>query len=226
MVRRHYDEQLQALHAALIEMGEMISGAIGRAVSALLARDAESAREVIAYDEEIDRQERVVETLCYKLLLSQQPVAGDLRRVSSALKIITDMERIGDHAADISELTLMLRELPSMSNEHLREMATRTTDMLLASLAAYVEQDMEKAEQVIAQDDAVDALFVAVKRDLVEAITADPKRGEAAADLLMAAKYLERIGDHATNIAEWAIFAHTGRHAGERASPGFNGDLT
>ena len=215
MVRRHYDEQLQALHAALIEMGEMISGAIGRAVSALLSRDAESAREVIAYDEEIDRQERTVEALCYKLLLSQQPVAGDLRRVSSALKIITDMERIGDHAADISELTLMLRELPSMSNEHLREMATRTTDMLLASLAAYVEQDMEKAEQVIAQDDAVDALFVAVKRDLVEAITADPKRGEAAADLLMAAKYFERIGDHATNIAEWAIFAHTGRHAGE-----------
>ena len=226
MTRKHYDEQLAALHAELIEMGGMISGAIGRAVSALLSRDAESAREVIAYDEEIDRQERVVETLCYKLLLSQQPVAGDLRRVSSALKIITDMERIGDHAADISELTLMLRELPSMSNEHLREMATRTTDMLLASLAAYVEQDMEKAEQVIAQDDAVDALFVAVKRDLVEAITADPKRGEAAADLLMAAKYFERIGDHATNIAEWAIFAHTGRHAGERASPGFNGDLT
>ena len=215
MTRKYYDEQLAALHAELIEMGGMISGAIGRAVSALLSRDAESAREVIAYDEEIDRQERVVETLCYKLLLSQQPVAGDLRRVSSALKIITDMERIGDHAADISELTLMLRELPSMSNEHLREMATRTTDMLLASLAAYVEQDMEKAEQVIAQDDAVDALFVAVKRDLVEAITADPKRGEAAADLLMAAKYFERIGDHATNIAEWAIFAHTGRHAGE-----------
>ena len=215
MTRKHYDEQLAALHAELIEMGGMISGAIGRAVSALLSRDAESAREVIAYDEEIDRQERVVETLCYKLLLSQQPVAGDLRRVSSALKIITDMERIGDHAADISEMTLMLRELPSMSNEHLREMATRTTDMLLASLAAYVEQDMEKAEQVIAQDDAVDALFVAVKRDLVEAITADPKRGEAAADLLMAAKYFERIGDHATNIAEWAIFAHTGRHAGE-----------
>ena len=215
MTRKHYDEQLAALHAELIEMGGMISGAISRTVSALLARDAESAREVIAYDEEIDRQERAVETLCYKLLLCQQPVAGDLRRVSSALKIITDMERIGDHAADISELTLMLRELPSMSNAHLREMAARTTDMLLSSLAAYVEQDMEKAEQVIAQDDAVDALFVAVKHDLVEAITADPQRGEAAADLLMAAKYFERIGDHATNIAEWAIFAHTGRHAGE-----------
>ena len=213
MVRRHYDEQLQALHAALIEMGEMISGAIGRAVSALLSRDAESAREVIAYDEEIDRQERVVETLCYKLLLSQQPVAGDLRRVSSALKIITDMERIGDHAADISELTLMLDALPRMSNAHLREMAAQTTEMLLHSLEAYVEQDMDKAHAVIAQDDAVDALFDAVKRDLVEAIRVDPQAGEAAADLLMAAKYFERIGDHATNIAEWAIFAHTGHHA-------------
>ena len=215
MVRRHYDEQLQALHAALIEMGEMISGAIGRAVSALLSRDAESAREVIAYDEEIDRQERTVEALCYKLLLSQQPVAGDLRRVSSALKIITDMERIGDHAADISELTLMLRELPVMSNAHLREMAAQTTQMLLSSLEAYVSQDMEKANAVIAQDDAVDALFVAVKKDLVEAILADPKAGETAADLLMAAKYFERIGDHATNVAEWAIFAHTGHHVGE-----------
>ena len=215
MTRKYYDEQLDALHAELINMGQMISGAIGKAVAALLSRDTASAREVIAYDEEVDRQERAVETMCYKLLLSQQTVAGDLRRVSSALKIITDMERIGDHAADISELTLMLRELPSMSNEHLREMATRTTDMLLASLAAYVEQDMEKAEQVIAQDDAVDALFVAVKKDLVEAILADPKAGETAADLLMAAKYFERIGDHATNIAEWAIFAHTGHHVGE-----------
>ena len=213
MTRKHYDEQLAALHAELIEMGGMISGAIGRAVSALLSRDAESAREVIAYDEEIDRQERVVETLCYKLLLSQQPVAGDLRRVSSALKIITDMERIGDHAADISELTLMLDALPRMSNAHLREMAAQTTEMLLHSLEAYVEQDMDKAHAVIAQDDAVDALFVAVKRDLVEAIRVDPQAGEAAADLLMAAKYFERIGDHATNIAEWAIFAHTGHHA-------------
>ena len=213
MTRRHYDEQLQALHAALIEMGEMISGAIGRAVSALLARDAESAREVIAYDEEIDRQERTVEALCYKLLLSQQPVAGDLRRVSSALKIITDMERIGDHAADISELTLMLRELPAMSNAHLREMAAQTTQMLLSSLEAYVSQDMEKANAVIAQDDAVDALFEAVRREMIDAIRAEPQTGEAAVDLLMAAKYFERIGDHATNIAEWAIFAHTGHHA-------------
>ena len=213
MTRKYYDEQLDALHAELINMGQMISGAIGKAVAALLSRDTASAREVIAYDDEVDRQERVVETMCYKLLLSQQPVAGDLRRVSSALKIITDMERIGDHAADISELTLMLDALPRMSNAHLREMAAQTTEMLLHSLEAYVEQDMDKAHAVIAQDDAVDALFVAVKRDLVEAIRVDPQAGEAAADLLMAAKYFERIGDHATNIAEWAIFAHTGHHA-------------
>ena len=213
MTRKYYDEQLVALHAELINMGQMISGAIGKAVAALLSRDTASAREVIAYDEEVDRQERAVETMCYKLLLSQQPVAGDLRRVSSALKIITDMERIGDHAADISELTLMLDVLPRMSNAHLREMAAQTTEMLLHSLEAYVEQDMDKAHAVIAQDDAVDALFVAVKRDLVEAIRVDPQAGEAAADLLMAAKYFERIGDHATNIAEWAIFAHTGHHA-------------
>ena len=213
MTRKYYDEQLVALHAELINMGQMISGAIGKAVAALLSRDTASAREVIAYDEEVDRQERAVETMCYKLLLSQQPVAGDLRRVSSALKIITDMERIGDHAADISELTLMLDALPRMSNAHLREMAAQTTEMLLHSLEAYVEQDMDKAHAVIAQDDAVDALFVAVKRDLVEAIRVDPQAGEAAADLLMAAKYFERIGDHATNIDEWAIFAHTGHHA-------------
>jgi len=213
MTRKYYDEQLDALHAELINMGQMISGAIGKAVAALLSRDTARAREVIAYDDEVDRQERAVETMCYKLLLSQQPVAGDLRRVSSALKIITDMERIGDHAADISELTLMLDALPRMSNAHLREMAAQTTEMLLHSLEAYVEQDMDKAHAVIAQDDAVDALFVAVKRDLVEAIRVDPQAGEAAADLLMAAKYFERIGDHATNIAEWAVFAHTGHHA-------------
>lgn len=212
MVRRHYDEQLQALHAALIEMGEMISGAIGRAVSALLSRDAESAREVIAYDEEIDRQERTVETLCYKLLLSQQPVAGDLRRVSSALKIITDMERIGDHAADISEIELMLERLPPMSNAHLREMAAETRAMLLSSIEAYVERDVRKAQAVIDRDDVVDDLFDTVKGELIAAIRESPENGEPATDLLMAAKYFERIGDHATNIAEWAIFAMTGRH--------------
>ena len=214
-MREQYDRQLRTLNDELIRMGEMICSAISGAVSALIDRDDQKAREIIAYDEEIDRQERLVESMCLKLLLSQQPVAGDLRRVSSALKMITDMERIGDHAADISEIELMLERLPPMSNAHLREMAAETRAMLLTSLEAYVERNVEKARGVIARDDVVDALFDAVKSELIAAIREEPENGEIATDLLMAAKYFERIGDHATNIAEWAIFAVTGRHEGE-----------
>lgn len=212
-MRKRYDEQLRELNAELIHMGEMIQQAIQGAVSALIGRDDEKAREIIAYDEQIDRQERLVENMCIKLLLSQQPVATDLRTVSSALKVITDMERIGDHAADISEIELMLEQLPEMTNAHLREMAAKTCAMLIGSLEAFVERDEKKAYDVIAQDDAVDELFITVKRELIDAIHRDPQAGEAATDLLMAAKYFERIGDHATNIAEWAIYALTGEHA-------------
>ena len=211
MTRKNYDMQLAQLGAELTHMGEMISEAIRKAVSALIERDDEKAREVIAFDEEIDQQERLVESLCYKLLLSQQPVASDLRMVSSALKIITDMERIGDHAADISEIELMLEALPPMSNAHLRDMATYTSEMLIKSLESYVERDMQKAQWVIHQDDVVDGLFDTVKHELIDAIHQDPQNGETATDMLMVAKYFERIGDHATNIAEWAIFAITGR---------------
>ena len=212
-MRKQYDEQLGTLHAALIEMGEMIRSAISDAVDALLTRNDQKAREVIAFDETIDRQERLVENLCMRLLLCQQPVAGDLRTVSSALKVITDMERIGDHAADISEITLMLEQLPRLTNQHLREMAAKTCEMLLESIRAFVDGDTARAHQVIGMDDEADALFITVKGELIDAIRRDPQLGEQAADLLMAAKYFERIGDHATNIAEWAIFAHTGHHA-------------
>lgn len=214
-MREQYDRQLKKLNDELIHMGEMICEAISGAVSALEGRDHRRAKEIIAYDEEIDQQERLVESMCFKLLLSQQPVAGDLRRVSSALKMITDMERIGDHAADISEIELMLEQLPPMSNAHLREMAAETRAMLLASIEAYVERDVNKAQAVIDRDDVVDDLFDTVKGELIEAIRQSPENGEPATDLLMTAKYFERIGDHATNIAEWAIFAITGRHAGE-----------
>ena len=214
-MREQYDRQLKKLNDELIRMGEMIFEAIAGAVGALEKRDDRRAREIIAYDEEIDQQERLVESMCFKLLLSQQPVAGDLRRVSSALKMITDMERIGDHAADISEIELMLERLPPMSNAHLREMAAETRAMLLASIEAYVERDVSKAQAVIDRDDVVDDLFDTVKGELIAAIRESPENGEPATDLLMAAKYFERIGDHATNIAEWAIFAMTGRHAGE-----------
>ena len=211
-MRKQYDEQLGTLHAALIEMGEMIHSAIADAVDALLTRNDQKAREVIAFDETIDRQERLVENLCMRLLLCQQPVAGDLRTVSSALKVITDMERIGDHATDISELTLMLSGEPGMGALDLRQMAAKTCEMLLCSLEAFVHQDVPKAHEVIAKDDEVDALFLRVKGDIIDALRSTPGGGEEAVDLLMAAKYFERIGDHATNIAEWAIYAVLGEH--------------
>ena len=211
-MRSRYDEELKNLHGALIDMGAMIESAISGAITALENRDIQKAKDIIAYDEEIDAQERLIEEMCMKLLLRQQPVARDLRMISTALKLITDMERIGDHAADISELAIMLRDLPQMNSNSLREMAVQTSTMLMSSVEAYVEQDEEKARAVIRQDDVVDDLFVTVKSEMIEAIRQNSDFSEAAADLLMAAKYFERIGDHATNIAEWTVYAFTGRH--------------
>ena len=211
-MRTRYDEELKRMHDALIDMGAMIERAIGGAITALENRNIQKAKEIIAYDEEIDEQERLIEDMCMKLLLRQQPVAGDLRKISTTLKLITDMERIGDHAADISELAMMLRDLPQMNSKNLREMAVQTSAMLIDSVEAYVAQDEKKARTVIQHDDVVDELFVAVKREMIEAIRQDSDCSEAAADLLMAAKYFERIGDHATNIAEWTIYAITGKH--------------
>ena len=208
--RKYYEMELQKLNASLLEMGEMIRMAIGGAVTALLEFDHDKAREIIAYDEQIDRQNREIEQQCYTLLLSQQPVAGDLRMVSAALKMTTDMERIGDHAADISEIELMLENLPTLSCAPIRQMATETSVMLIKSLEAFAQRDGEKANWVIDRDDVVDDLFDTVKSELIEAIRQNADNGEAATDLLMAAKYFERIGDHATNIAQWAIFAITG----------------
>ena len=208
--RKYYEMELQKLNASLLEMGEMIRMAIGGAVTALLEFDHDKAREIIAYDEQIDRQNREIEQQCYTLLLSQQPVAGDLRMVSAALKMTTDMERIGDHAADISEIELMLENLPTLSCAPIRQMATETSVMLIKSLEAFAQRDEEKANWVIDRDDVVDDLFDTVKNELIEAIRQNADNGEAATDLLMAAKYFERIGDHATNIAQWAIFSITG----------------
>lgn len=208
--RKYYEMELQKLNASLLEMGEMIRMAIGGAVTALLEFDHDKAREIIAYDEQIDRQNREIEQQCYTLLLSQQPVAGDLRMVSAALKMTTDMERIGDHAADISEIELMLENLPTLSCAPIRQMATETSVMLIKSLEAFAQRDEEKANWVIGRDDVVDDLFDTVKSELIEAIRQNADNSEAATDLLMAAKYFERIGDHATNIAQWAIFSITG----------------
>ena len=206
--RKYYDMELQKLNGALLEMGEMIRMAISGAVAELMEHDHDRARSIIAYDEEIDKQNRQIEQQCYSLLLSQQPVAGDLRMVSAALKMTTDMERIGDHAADISEIELMLEKLPAL--EMIRQMATETSVMLIKSLEAFAQRDRVKAEWVIGRDDVVDDLFDAVKGELIGAIRQNADNGEAATDLLMVAKYFERIGDHAASIAQWAICAMTG----------------
>ncbi|MCI5741916.1 MAG: phosphate signaling complex protein PhoU [Lachnospiraceae bacterium] len=212
-MRNRFDRQLEQLNNELINMGSLIEEAIEMAITALIKQDVKKARDVVEFDEEIDEKEREIESLCLKLLLQQQPVARDLRQISAALKMITDMERIGDHAADISEMTILMADKPYIRNiDHLQTMAKETMVMLVKSIEAYVEKNQEKAEKVIANDDVIDDLYDEIKMELIEAIQKDANNGEQATDLLMVAKYLERIGDHATNIAEWVIFSITGKH--------------
>ena len=215
-MRNRFDRQLGELNHRLIDMGSLIEQAIETAVDGLVYQDKEKAKRAIQYEEEINHAEREIEALCLKLLLQQQPVASDLRLISSALKMITDMERIGDHATDISELTLMLADKPYIMNmNHIQQMAKETIVMVIHSLDAFVKKDMEMAKQVIAQDDIVDELFSKVKTEILQLLREHLEDGEQAEDLLMAAKYFERIGDHATNIAEWVIFSITGKHIDE-----------
>ena len=212
-MRNRFDRQLSTLNDELIEMGSMIEKSIETAIKALVNQDVDLARHAIEADEEIDRQERIIEDLCLKLLLQQQPVAKDLRLISSALKMITDMERIGDHASDISEITFALADQPYIKKlEHIQQMAKETMIMLVGSIEAFVDKDLEKANEVIKRDDVVDDLFDKVKKELIQMIHENADKGEQAADLLMVAKYMERIGDHATNISEWVIFSITGEH--------------
>ena len=216
-MRNRFDRQLVQLNNELIEMGGMIEKAISDTVKALVNQDIELASNVIEYDEEIDHQEREIEQLCLKLLLQQQPVAKDLRLISAALKMITDMERIGDHATDISEITIELsKESYIKKLDHIQQMAKETMVMLVQSVEAFVNKDMDKARTVIVHDDVVDDLFYKVKAELIAMIHEDVNAGEQASDLLMAAKYFERIGDHATNISEWVIFSITGQHPDDK----------
>ena len=215
-MRNRFDEQLHALNHALLEMGAMIESAIRNATDALEKQDVEAARQAIADDKEVDHAEREIESLCLKLLLQQQPVARDLRLISSALKMITDMERIGDQAADIAELVIYLSGEPGVhSLEHLTRMAEKAIRMVTGALDAYVGKDVAMARQIMAMDDEIDALFVTVKDELIRAIREDAAAGSQAIDLMMIAKYYERIGDHAQNIAEWVEYALTGKHKGE-----------
>ena len=211
-MRNKFDEQLATLNEELTQMGCLCEQAIALASKALLDKDDKLAREVIAADREVDQKERDVESLCLKLLLRQQPVARDLRQISAALKMITDMERIGDQAADISELALLLRGATLEKSDHIAQMAAAAIHMVTDSVDAYVRQDLDLARSVIHYDDIVDDLFVRIREDLIAKIAADPTCGGEALDLLMVAKYLERIGDHATNIAEWVEFSILGRH--------------
>ena len=216
-MRNRFDRQLVQLNNELIEMGGMIEKAISDTVKALVNQDIELASNVIEYDEEIDHQEREIEQLCLTLLLQQQPVAKDLRLISAALKMITDMERIGDHATDISEITIELsKESYIKKLDHIQQMAKETMVMLVQSVEAFVNKDMDKARTVIVHDDVVDDLFNKVKAELIAMIHEDVNAGEQASDLLMAAKYFERIGDHATNISEWVIFSITGQHPDDK----------
>lgn len=216
-MRNRFDRQLVQLNNELIEMGGMIEKAISDTVKALVNQDIELASNVIEYDEEIDHQEREIEQLCLKLLLQQQPVAKDLRLISAALKMITDMERIGDHVTDISEITIELsKESYIKKLDHIQQMAKETMVMLVQSVEAFVNKDMDKARAVIVHDDVVDDLFNKVKAELIAMIHEDVNAGEQASDLLMAAKYFERIGDHATNISEWVIFSITGQHPDDK----------
>lgn len=212
-MRNRFDKQLAKLNDELIEMGSMIEQSIENTIGAMVRQDVDLAKAAIAADEDIDTQEKKIESLCLKLLLQQQPVAKDLRLISSALKMITDMERIGDHAVDISEITIMLADQPYIKKlEHIQQMAKETTLMVVGSIDAFVNKNLEQARKVIEQDDIVDDLFIKVKDEIVALIREDASNGEQATDLLMAAKYFERIGDHAVNISEWVIFSIEGKH--------------
>lgn len=211
-MRNRFDSQLEKLNLELITMGALCEDAISASVKALLDGDETLTEKVFAADAEIDQKERDIEAICMKLLLQQQPVAGDLRVISSALKMISDMERIGDQASDIAEIAKFVKNSDVKSKVHIKDMATAAIKMVTDSVESFVKKDIELASAVMKYDDKVDNLFDCVKDELVRLIAADSENGEYCIDLLMIAKYLERIGDHAVNIAEWVEYSITGAH--------------
>lgn len=212
MTRTRFDEQLGELHIELIKMGSLCEEAISLSARALEEIDEKIEKRVFGLETEIDQMEREIETRCMRLLLHQQPVARDLRMISAALKMISDMERIGDQAADIVELVPYIANSGSKSKIHITDMAKATVSMVTDSVEAFVKKDLDLAEKVIEKDDVVDELFAKVKRELMELVRSQDVDAEPALDLLMAAKYFERIGDHAVNVAEWVEYSVTGIH--------------
>lgn len=212
-MRNHFNQQLQTLNDEMIEMGNLICCAIEMSINALLNKDLKIAQDTIAFDLEIDHKERDIEGICMKLLLQQQPVARDLRLISSALKMITDMERIGDQAADIAEITVSMAEVSGeIDLGIIQEMAAITMQMVEKSMGAFVNKDDSLATNVIDMDDQVDNCFDRIKKEIILLINQNAEIGEKATDVFMIAKYLERIGDHATNIADWVVYSVRGEH--------------
>ena len=209
-MRNHFDTQLNTLHVELIKMGALCEESIAAAMKSVLDEDATMALRASLTEREIDRKERDIEALCMKLLLQQQPVARDLRAISSALRMISDMERIGDQAADIAEISKFLKNCTLTSRVHLKDMAVAAVQMVTDSVDAFVKNDLSLAQAVKAHDDVVDDYFKQIKDELTALIVEDSHNGESCIDLMMIAKYLERIGDHAVNIAEWVEYSITG----------------
>lgn len=211
--RLTFDNQLEELNIDLIKMGSLVQEAISKSIKALLSDREELAKEVIANDRDIDDLEKLIEQKCLKLLMLQQPVARDLRAISTALKMITDLERIGDQAADIADLTLRFSDQTLVSfAKHIPEMAEITKKMVKSSIESYVKNDIDLATATIKRDDEVDRLFNIVKSELIETVINDKEKADQSIDLIMIAKYLERIGDHAVNVSEWVVFYSTGLH--------------
>ncbi len=210
-MREKFKQQLEEMYRQMVVMGNLCQQAIAMAVKTLDEEEQEAERletQVHVLDSEIDDMEREIETLCTKLLLKQQPVASDLRRITAALKMVTDLERIGDQASDIAELARFIRQ--NGKHERLKKMAADVINMVSESVEAFVELDLEQARKVIAYDDVVDQWFDEIKKALIQLISVDSAAGEELLDVFMVAKYLERIGDHATNLAEWVEYALTG----------------
>ena len=212
-MREKYEIQLAQLNSSVLSMGKMIEVAIESTILALMGRDIEAAKTVHANDENIDNMEREIESLCMRLLLQQQPMATDLRFITAALKMITDMERIGDHAVDIADLVLNLSDLKYSGMSEISEMSSEIIGMIHDSIQSYIERDYNKAKDVIARDDLVDNLYHIIKKDLIEKIK-KTEEGEQILDYFLIAKYFERTGDHAVNIANWVIFSVTGENRG------------
>lgn len=214
-MRDRFEEQLKLLNKELVEMGALCEESIAYAVKVLTERDEKMRRNAIEAEKQIDHMEKDIESLCMRLLIEQQPVASDFRKVTSALKMISDLERIGDHAEDIAEIAVYVDPVDLKNQVHINDMAQAAVRMVVSGMDSYVKQDEELARSVLKMDDTVDKMFLSVKNELIEMIRSGEENGETLLDLLMIAKYFERIGDHAENIAEWVIYAVTGKHRSE-----------